>query len=1342
VAFRGELDLIRLLKKQPLAGVLFVALWLIFVGHVSEGQAQTPPDKPIVITTNREAQGDVFRSNESISLTVTANRRGYLTVFQARSDHRLILLYPTPEMKTNRVFPGETVQLPAIAASNSSHTTLITAIIIEKPEDLVPATSIDRTSGQALISNSDKLLERLAHLDQNEPERMSTGMLPVHILPESGVAGFATHRIGDWIFKAWVSDTSVKDTGPRPVYFWSNHPGEVRSVELIGDKHQKRASPVTRAKPEKLQPRRGNLVSLYSHDFDQALANEERGRLVFEAVNNSGAICTVSLDLGLPAVTRPLIAAPATPAPVFTSPPATKPANPSLVGAILHRQSVRPSSADQVVAWNNRVSITIPGGMLKTPETVTIAEVPPAAIPRDPDVPFASLGRYNIRIGDLTQLPQTIDIAMRYDPKKLKSTYAPGDQLMAARWDEERRRWRYLPLRIDERTNTAILTTDHLTVFEMLVVLILIPAVMDAGHVIYEEIVYDIFHTPNFGILYERHMITKHNMVHDDAWKKSGGGVDAGLLYLEKRGGRVRHGYHPGVPLYVQDVGGALEAALETYVDRERFNFTHGRGPTGSMGFLPVKIDSCLIQSRSAKGCFESLYDRVHLNTTYAYTPKALLAVTAHELFHSIQHFHFNYLKMTQFPRYLWWLEACAEYASARVAWQFDTMGSKADASAVPYVNPGLLRHHLEATGQPDSKFDELEYDKSYFIEYLVKRGFSFREMHLAVANFSGLTAPIFDPLNQFFLENGEILAKLYNDFAVFYLLSADSPVGGDKPAPGSIDQTYRFEGAALGKASQVTHTFTFQGPFAARLIAVTAKARPDNSPRRLLIKPEARTGKIVYSAFLLPHDQKPAGQPKPTLLLPPREDPYWVEVAPTDTLYILATQFAAEGGAGNIIISEAEFSLVIKPADIKDASGKLSWVFEGTATGIPPHVKKLATQWQFGPHYPSTIKPYQKPITDPLTIDILHQFPGTGTYEISLELFDDTHGRSESLARAEAKAELDVSTSLLFDPPILVTEVGGAVPIEVRVQYPPTSPQYNWEFGDGTPGVTTTVPATTHAFARPGEYRLQVTLTDAAAPAKPPVKATGRASVHPSQTLSNEPPPPPSGGIKTFRHMQAKHENGTELWMEYDYYTETIDYTKTACIIHGPFRYFTLDEKTEIKTRYQDGYLHGDYHEKMEGKTACTGQFAQGERTGKWTYYHSNGKVAKVFHFRKGLLNGVMEEFEESGLKIQEAIFENDLYVKTDRRWSEYQGKTRLLDVREFREDGYTTIHYHPDGRESHRSSSKGRLRGSAARFTLEELASTMGIGLTPPPECSLPKVYFNKIEEKRKKDPFSGWY
>jgi len=60
--------------------------------------------------------------------------------------------------------------------------------------------------------------------------------------------------------------------------------------------------------------------------------------------------------------------------------------------------------------------------------------------------------------------------------------------------------------------------------------------------------------------------------------------------------------------------------------------------------------------------------------------------------------------------------------------------------------------------------------------------------------------------------------------------------------------------------------------------------------------------------------------------------------------------------------------------------------------------------------------------------------------------------------------------------------QVGEAVPLDASASTTQSGQAtYTWDFGDGTPPATFTFPRTTHAYARPGNYTVKVTVDDKA---------------------------------------------------------------------------------------------------------------------------------------------------------------------------------------------------------------------------------------------------------------------
>lgn len=1285
----------------------------------------------IEIVTNRP--GDVCRPGDEFSFTVKSTRRGYLTVVVWTSSDKMLLVYPRKGMKSNLVKPGEEIRYPAEGSVNvtkSIGTDVITAIMSEKPDAFVAPDNLEEKGRMTFVKDPEKANAAVEKVAKRDPNRIVTAILPVHSGAADAMLPFAVHTEKDWTFKAWVNSCEVEEGRPKPVYLWSSQPGLVEMVELTGDTGGRKSRAMTPGIAKIMKKDRTGIISFYNSNYDEALSGETSGKIRVEASTDSGLRTAVEI---------PVVMAGRTAAAQQAETP--RPSSPNAGSTIgktpLLTSTVSPSSSDLAVSIPGKVTVTIPGGFLSSPETVTISSVATESLPVEKTGDFGSLGIYDVSIGNLKQLPKPIEIAVTYDPARLRKDYAPADQIMAARWDEEEQRWKYLPVRIDDRTNTAVITTDHLCVFNVLMLLSITLGTADLAHAAYEHATFDVFHTPSFGVLYEKKAIENDNTLHDMAWKRLGGGANPKMRYLETRGGETKSGYRPGVPLFVQDVAGYLEDALEIYRDNRKFPFSYGRNLILPLSFLPVKINSSLITSKSAKGCFESLYDRIHVNTQYTDNVQSLKTVTAHELFHSIQHFSFNYLKMTQFADYLWWLEACAEYASCRVAWDCDSMGSKGDAGKEPFLNPKLLEGPLPATGQIDQNFDELEYDKSYIVDYLIRKGADFRDMHLFVAEGGGRGNPILSPLESFLLAAGKSLSELYADFAAHFLLSAESPLGGSEPFPQSLEASYRLPLSTQQKKERVEHVFRFPGNYCARLVSIRADvAGPDDETRRVVLKGEGLSGGTYFQAFILRDNRKPAGDPKPRAVLTVASPDDVVEVTRNDMLYILALNTSGSGASkGKIIVGDSAIDLSINPASIVDETGKRTWTFEGIAKSIPANVKSVAYEWNFGDTSDAVHETWDRPVTENISFKRTHTFSDEGSFDVTLELFDKTKGYEVSVAKTTAKVELTSGASIVFDPPIIVTEADTEIEIDAKIHKGPKNPRFEWNFGDGTPPEITDVPGVRHAFAAVGEHRMRVEMADAGDPERVLASDVGRVDVQEKA----------DGGVSQgIRHMKSLMVEQVRLWLEYDYYTETVNGDRTACVIHGPFRYYSELDKTEVSAQYVHGYLDGPYRDVHgNGTVHCVGEFSHGEQTGKWVYSYPDGKAQYIYNYRGGKLDGEMVFYDENGRKTFEATAKNGLYSGPAKTYSEYNGKRYLSRTIDYGASSYTEIDYDPQGREQRRRTRQGTVGVHGERVVLFEFACAMEVGIRVPPECSTPtKFYFNKIEEKNKKSYQGGFY
>jgi PKD repeat protein len=109
------------------------------------------------------------------------------------------------------------------------------------------------------------------------------------------------------------------------------------------------------------------------------------------------------------------------------------------------------------------------------------------------------------------------------------------------------------------------------------------------------------------------------------------------------------------------------------------------------------------------------------------------------------------------------------------------------------------------------------------------------------------------------------------------------------------------------------------------------------------------------------------------------------------------------------------------------------------------------------------------------------HSYDAPGTYIATLTLVDGS-GRSASLSRSITVAvSTTVPTSVFVFSPS-APRAGQVVNFNAAQSRPPAGGSivsYTWNFGDGSPRVTTGDPAITKAFASPGTYQVSLTVTD-----------------------------------------------------------------------------------------------------------------------------------------------------------------------------------------------------------------------------------------------------------------------
>lgn len=539
---------------------------------------------------------------------------------------------------------------------------------------------------------------------------------------------------------------------------------------------------------------------------------------------------------------------------------------------------------------------------------------------------FRTLATADIAVGTTNVFDQGVVIRTRYNPKDLNPNLAPADQISGWRWDEGPHKWIRMPVEVNEGGQVIITRTLHLCPVKWITEGVS-GAVREGGmylkwaansyfqmngtipHTAYEWTLNRPRMSAAFRVLCDSDALANSPHVGDLAWGNN------------RVGPPIPVGERRGIPLFVWDLGAALDAAMAYYVT------DLGLEPPDTP--IVVKIDSWMAKlvPGGGPGCFEPDYDRIHFrsDTKDSWSATNLKFRAAHELFHAFQHkvigrrwFDHPYAQTK--GTYLWWAEACADFVAGRLVTQSKQLVGHGT------VYPKLLDFPLNYYGlPPHPDFKELEYDKAWFIDYLVnQKKAPFKEMHLAVANRKDPTIvstahtivdarpsldPVIDNLGSFLKERtGESLQTIYRDFAGFLLFSKDSVLLTAVPQRDCAEKFDPYPLPAKGgaAAAPLEHTFAVPAYYAIRLWAV--KPEPAKSDagtltnRTLKVELVRRDPATVADVYVLPlstewKDEKdidrralkPGGQPAPRLSLETVGSAFRLDVGPEDMIFVVA---------------------------------------------------------------------------------------------------------------------------------------------------------------------------------------------------------------------------------------------------------------------------------------------------------------------------------------------------------------------------------------------------------------------------------------------------------------------
>jgi len=708
------------------------------------------------------------------------------------------------------------------------------------------------------------------------------------------------------------------------------------------------------------------------------------------------------------------------------------------------------SSKVQVFNYTDSVKISLPPDFTSKNQKLFVskAKVDPSIMVEDAE----PLMLIDLTLDDGEQPAKSLEISYTYDKADLNPNFTAEEQLTAFRWDEEGGGWVNLPIRIDEKKHEVSVLTDHLSIFTIGLAVVGIIKTAKA-YVDYKDSkkLTGIYVTPqkNFRILYSKQEINKDVYLKDKKWRRTYSSPD--IKYSSKH------------PLFIQDMGGILEQALNRYTNSLFPEFTYGfRTPTGEFRnayfgtfhkMLTVKMDSYLQEFTWPKDLsdpfYEKLQERLYIPTTKCIGGKTAKLTLAHELFHAVQAQYYGRLGMYDSGNQ-WWLEATAEYAAYEVAWPKPLTGI-GDAGGSNYLTfPVISRGTKKGHGWSR----DYEYASAIWIKYLVDiEQYDFEDM---IEYDASDNLPSINSLEKYSSKTIK-LGDAYRNFANWMTFSSDSPLKKyplDILSATSANQNNSIAVLSstlkLGSAKEITNYFELPDNYSSKLwaIKVTKGALDNNIERKpILIKLKSKSFGISVDVFVEAQGERFLNPPKPIKSIYTKDKPVMILVKPTDIIYVSATQGSETGGEAEVIVSDAGIILEIDPAELPNVKPREANDFALTAKNIPEEIKKVTFEWNYNDGSEKGIHDFVSVSNSEANQKISHRYEESDKEEIyPLKVVLKEAGKSTILAEAEALVTLPLAKpKLLVEPGISVGPPGATFDMEAKVS-PRNTYKFVWE--------------------------------------------------------------------------------------------------------------------------------------------------------------------------------------------------------------------------------------------------------------------------------------------------------
>lgn len=273
-----------------------------------------------------------------------------------------------------------------------------------------------------------------------------------------------------------------------------------------------------------------------------------------------------------------------------------------------NRLTVSPSTEPQTVTVSG-VSVTIPGGLLASAATLTVAPSRAAAQLPKPMAEAVVLGAYDISLGEAATFAQALTLSIPYDPATLDPGMPEGKNLWVSSWDASAGAWVDHAVEVDTASKRLIVRTDHLSTW-----------------------------------LYWR--AQGFRRVPSSWWGPC-------EVYYNPNQAQPRTDVAAGYTMedLANDVVTAMTAARQAYK---------------AAGFTPPNYQVKVIIHDWDDSQLNGRTGNIYLKRTELRTLATLRQECGHELFHVFQNQYYNVYGMGY--RH-WWMESTSDYASAVIAW-------------------------------------------------------------------------------------------------------------------------------------------------------------------------------------------------------------------------------------------------------------------------------------------------------------------------------------------------------------------------------------------------------------------------------------------------------------------------------------------------------------------------------------------------------------------------------------------------------------------------------------------------------------------------------------------------